>query len=113
MRILPDKDRSFLIEASVKDEERIEMLLFLVHNVDVFVWSPYEVPRVDPKFIVHKLNVDPSHPPKKQKPKRSAKEHVDAVRQKVKRLKAAEAIMESFFLKWLTNIMVVKKKNDK
>ena len=49
----------------MKDEDRVEMLLFLIQNVDVFVWSPYEVPGVDPKFIVHKLNVDPLFPPKK------------------------------------------------
>ena len=36
VKILPDDDRSFLIRASVKNEERVEMLLFLVHNVDVF-----------------------------------------------------------------------------
>ena len=65
VRILSDKDRSFLIGASVKDKERAEMLLFLMQNVDVFAWSPYEVPVVDPEFIVHKLNVDPLHPPKK------------------------------------------------
>ena len=63
----------------MEDCDKIKMLLFLIQNVDVFAWSPYEVPRVDPKFIVHKLNVDPSFPPKKQKPRRSAKKHVDAV----------------------------------
>ena len=36
VRILPDNDRSFLIGANVKDKERVEMLLFLVQNVDVF-----------------------------------------------------------------------------
>ena len=41
------------------------MLLFLMQNVDVFAWNSYEVSRVDPGFIVHKLNVDPSFPPKK------------------------------------------------
>ena len=66
--------------------DKIEMLLFLIHNVDVFAWSLYEVPGVDPKFIVHKLNVDPSFPPKKQKLRRSAKEHVEAVRLEVQRL---------------------------
>ena len=65
MKILLDEVRSFLIEASVKDEERVEMLLFLVQNVNVFAWSLYEVPRVDPKFIVHKLHMDPLFPPKK------------------------------------------------
>ena len=49
----------------MKDEDRVEMLLFLVQNVDVFAWSSYEVPGVDPKFIVHKPNVEPLFPPKK------------------------------------------------
>ena len=52
---------------------------------------------MDPKFIIHKLNVDPLFPPKNQKPVRSAKEHIEAVKQKVKKLKEAEAIKEVFF----------------
>ena len=64
----------------MKEGDKIKVLLFLIQNVDVFAWSPYEVPGVDPKFIVHKLNMDPSFHPKKQKPRRSAKEHVEAVR---------------------------------
>ena len=65
------------------------------------------------EFIVYKLNVDPLCPPKKQKPRRVVKEHVEAVRQEVKKLKEAEAIKEIFFLGWLANTVVVKKKNDK
>ena len=53
---------------------------------------------MDPKFIVYKLNVEPSFPPKKQKPRRSAKEHVEVVRLEVRRLKEARAIREIFFL---------------
>ena len=64
----------------MKDKERVEMLLFLIQNVDVFAWSPYEVLGVDPEFIVHKLNMDPLYPTKKQKPRRSTKEHVEVVR---------------------------------
>ena len=71
----------------MEDGDKIKMLLFLIQNVDVFAWSPYEVPGVDPEFIVHKLNVDPLFPPKKQTPRRSAKEHVEAVRMEVRRLK--------------------------
>ena len=36
VRILLDDDRSFHIKTSMKDEDRVEMLLFLVQNVDVF-----------------------------------------------------------------------------
>ena len=42
---------------------------------------------VDLEFIVHRLNVDPLFPPKKQKLRRSAKEHVEVVKQEVKRLR--------------------------
>ena len=98
VRILPDDDTSFQIGAGMKDEDRVKMLLFLVQNIDVFAWSSYEVPMVDPEFIVHKLNVNPLFPPKKQRPKSSAKEHVEAIKQEVKRLKEAEATKEVFFL---------------
>ena len=71
----------------MKNEDTVEMLLFLIQNVDVFAWSPYYVPELNPKFIVYKLNVDLLFPPKRQKPRRSAKEHVEAVKQEIKRLK--------------------------
>ncbi|XP_030942934.1 uncharacterized protein LOC115967916 [Quercus lobata] len=85
------------VEASMSNEERVQVLLFLIQNMDVFAWNPYEVLRVDPGFIVHKLNVDPLYSPKKQKPRRLAKDHVEGVRQEVKKLKEARAIKETFF----------------
>ena len=97
----------------MEDEDRVVVLLIFIQNIDVFAWNPYEVPKVDPEFIVHKLNVDPSFPPKKQKPRRSAKEHVEAVKMEVNRLKEAGAIKEVFFPEWLVNIVVVRKKNGK
>lgn len=47
----------------------------------------YVVPEVDPDFIMHKLNMDPSFPLKKRKPWKSAKPHDEAVKEKVERLK--------------------------
>ena len=84
VKILPDVDRYFQIGTSMKDKDRVGVLLFLIQNVDVFAWSPYEVPKVDLEFIVHRLNVDPSFPPRKQKPRKSAKEHVEAVKLEIK-----------------------------
>ena len=57
--------------------------------------------------------MDPLFPPKNQKPRRSTKEHVEAIKQEVKRLKEARAIKDIFFPEWLANTMVVKKKNGK
>ena len=113
VKILSDIDIYFQIGISMEDQDKVEMLLFLIQNVDVFAWSPYDVLKVDPEFIIHKLNVDPSFPLKKQKPRRSTKEHVEVVKLEIQRLKEARVIREIYFLEWLANTVVVKKKNGK
>ena len=82
-------------------------------KLDVFALSLYEVPRVDLAFFMHKLNVDPLVPPKKQRSRRSVKPYVEVVNKEVEKLKWAGAIKEMFFPEWLANTMVVKKKNGK
>ena len=113
VKILLDTNKYFQVGASMNNEERVQVLQFLTQNIEVFAWDPYDVPGVNPEFIVHKFNVDPSYPPKKQKPKRSAKDHVEAIRQEVEKLKEARAIKETFFPEWLANTVVVRKKNGK
>ena len=83
VKIVPDTDRYIQIGECIRSQDKVETLLLLIQNVDVFAWTPYEVPGVDLEFIVHKLNIDPSFPPKKQKSRRSAKEHVKAVKLEV------------------------------
>lgn len=57
------------------------------------------MPRVEPTVITHWLNVNPSVTLKKQKPRRLAKPHVEAVKEEVKKLKQAGANKEVFFPK--------------
>ena len=54
-----------------------------------------------PKFICHKLNVDPKCNPKKEKPRRSSDIHFDTVKEKVDNLKGARTIKEVFYPNWL------------
>ena len=79
----------------------------------MFAWDPYEAPGVDPDFICHHLNVNPTITPKRQAPQRPSKEHTDAVREEVARLKKAGAIKEVFYPEWLADTVVVKKKSGK
>jgi len=81
--------------------------------VDVFAWDAYEAPGIDLNFICHHLNVNPSITPKKQPPRCPSKEHADAIRDEVMKLKRARTIKEVFYPEWLANIVVVKKKNGK
>ena len=67
----------------------------------------------DPNFICHHLNFNPSVTPKKQPLRWSSRDHLDAVKDEVVKLKQAGAIKEVFYSEWLANTVVVKKKNRK
>ena len=75
-------------------QEKKRLLEFLRANVDVFAWNPYEAPGVDPNFICHRLNVNPVVIPRRQPLRRPSKEHAEAVRSEVAKLKQAGAIKE-------------------
>ena len=75
--------------------------------MNVFAWDPYEALGVDSDLICHHLNVNPAITPKKQPPRRLSKEHADAVREEVVKLKKAEAIKEVFYPEWLANTVEI------
>ena len=77
------------------------------------MWSTYDAPGVDLDFICHHLNVNSFAIPKKQSHWHSSREYSDAVKGEVLKLNQARAIKEVFYLEWLANIMVVKKKTEK
>ena len=108
-----DPEKFFQVGAQLPPQERKELLVFLKRNIDVFAWDTYEASGVDPDFICHHLNVNPSIIPKKQSPRRPSKEHVDVFREEVMKLKKAGAIKEVFYPEWLANTVVVKKKSGK
>ena len=108
-----DPERFFQLGSKLPPQEKPALVDFLRQNVDVFAWDAYEAPGVDPDFICHHLNVNPAITPKKQPPRQPSKEHTDAVREEVIKLKKAGTIKEVFYPKWLANTVMVKKKNGK
>ncbi|KAF5933139.1 hypothetical protein HYC85_029310 [Camellia sinensis] len=70
------------------------------------------MPSINPEVTCHKLNVDRSAKPIIQRARRSTLMHVEVVEEKVDRLLEARAIREVNYLTWLSNTVVVKKKNE-
>ena len=68
---------------------------------------------MDPDLICHHLNVNPTVTPRKQPQQCFSKEHFEAVKEEVVKLKRAGAIKEVFYPEWLANTVVVKKKSGK
>nr|XP_023925711.1 uncharacterized protein LOC112037133 [Quercus suber] len=107
------EDKYFQVGAQLPLLEKEELVDFLKGNVDVFAWSAYEAPGIDPNFICHQLNVSPGAVPRRQLPRHSLREHAKAIKEEVNKLKQAKAIKEAFYPEWLANTVVVKKKNGK
>ena len=82
-----DLERFFQVGARLPLQEKEELVELLRRNVDVFAWDAYEAPGLNPEFICHRFNVDPSATPKKQSPRRPSNEHVEAIKSEVVKLK--------------------------
>src|SRR5579883_2128597 len=81
-------------------------------NRDIFAWKPSDMPGVPRNLIEHNLNVDPTAKPKKQRLRRFAQERRDAIKVEITKLLVAGFIKEVFHPEWLTNLVLVRKKNN-
>ena len=112
--VIGDTSKKFFqVGAQLPLQENEELVEFLKRNIDVFALDACDAPRIDPAFICHHLNVNSSITPKKQQPQCPSREHVDAIRDEVMKLKRAGAIKMVSYPKWLANTVVVKKKSGK
>jgi len=66
---------------------------------------------IDPDFLCHKLNINPSAKPKAQKRRRLSGERVRAAAKEVHKLLKAAHIREIQYPTWLANVVMVKKSN--
>ena len=82
-----DPKRFFQVRAQLPLLEMEQLVEFLRKNVDVFAWDTYEALGVDPNFICHHLNVNPSITPKRQPPRCLSREHAEVIRNEVTKLK--------------------------
>jgi hypothetical protein len=69
------------------------------------------MPGVPRQLIEHSLNVDPKASPKRQHLRRFADNRQDAIKKELAKLPADGFIREVFHLEWLTNPVLVRKKN--
>ena len=87
MIIDSDLEKFFQVRAQLPALEKQALIEFLRDNVDIFAWDACEALGVDPNFICHHPNVNPSVIPRKQPPRRSSRDHCEAVKEEVTKLK--------------------------
>ncbi|KAF8053852.1 hypothetical protein N665_1370s0002 [Sinapis alba] len=106
-------ERTVGIGSELSDDLTTEMITFLRANKSTFAWTTANMPGIDPAVTSHRLNVDPTYKPIKQKRRKLSPERPKAVNDEVDRLLGVGSIAEVKYPDWLANPVVVKKKNGK
>lgn len=85
------------------------MVYCLRSNTNIVAWKPRDMPNIDPKIIMHKLNVDHKVKPIQQHMRKFPKEKNEIIISQVAMAKETRIFKEVDYLKWLSNVMLVKK----
>ncbi|KAL0458739.1 UNVERIFIED_CONTAM: hypothetical protein Slati_0501100 [Sesamum latifolium] len=85
-----------------------ELAHFLRTNSNVFAWSVHDLTGIDPRVMVHKLNVDPNFRPVRQKKRNIGQERNEIIKE-VEKLLTAGYIRPVQYPEWLTNVVLVPK----
>jgi hypothetical protein len=85
------------------------LITFLWENLDVFVWQISDMPRISREVIEHKLGIDPTFKPIKQKERRYTPERRETIRLEVNKLLEAGFIRPVDYPTWLANPVLVEK----
>jgi hypothetical protein len=76
-------DKTVMISQDLTSREETELLSFLDKNSDVFTWKTSELTGVSRDIIEHKLQVNPSAKPKKQRLRKMSDKNVTAAKAEV------------------------------
>ena len=101
------------IGSKLVEDIRSSLIRFLEQNMEVFTWKLEDMGGVDSAVITHRLNVDPSFKPVKQKRRSFAPERQKAINEEVGKLLQEKEIREAEYPEWLANVVLVKKENHK
>ena len=107
-----EDEKMVKISKNLSEKERGRLVALLKEYRDVFAWCYQEMPGLNQNLVVHKLKVDPNVKPVKQPPKKYHLDVEEKIKFELQKLLKAKFIEEIKCPSWLTNIVLVKKKND-
>ena len=112
---MDDKEPSKVLKLRRNLSKEIQKVMseFLKQNLDVFAWAHSDMEEIDPSVISHRLNIDQSKKPVRQKRWAMNAERYQALKEEVDKLLFCDFIKESFYPSWLENPVLVKKPNEK
>ena len=83
---------------------------FLRDNIDIFTWSPSDMPGIPREVAEHSLDILPNSKPVKQRLRRFDELKRRVIGKEVHKLLEAGFIKEVFHPEWLANPILVRKR---
>lgn len=99
------------LSASLTSELKDEILALLGEFRNVFAWTYAEMPVLDSKLVIHKLNIKEGTKPMKQAPRHFRSGLEIQIKQEIPKLLDIGFIRPIQHPTWLANIVPVKKKS--
>jgi len=90
---------------------RDELVVLLRNYQDIFAWSYQDMPSLNPDIVQHRLPLNPSCSPVKEKLRRMKPEMSLKIKEEVKKQFNAGFLAAARYLEWVANIVPVPKKD--
>ncbi|XP_057811780.1 uncharacterized protein LOC131026016 [Salvia miltiorrhiza] len=111
IELFPDREGyTTRIGAGMAPTLQKEVTACLRRNADVFAFNTSDLKGIDRELAEHRLNVDPTVKPVRQKTRHFGAEKDAAIREQVQALLEAGHIVEIQYPEWISNAVMVEKK---
>ena len=105
--------KTIRIGSKLKEEQKQELVKCLQAHADVFAWTHEDMPGIDPGVACHKLAIKKGVRAIRQKRRCFNQERYEVINDEVEKLLRAGFIREVNYPEWISNVVLVKKANDK
>ena len=108
-----DSTKTVKVGGGLDPEIKKDLIELLREYNDIFAWSHEEMPGIHLSLATHRLVVDATFKPVKQKRRNFNAERNSAVQEEVDKLLKAGFIRESRYPEWIANVVMGTKSNGK
>lgn len=106
-------ERPVKIGSKLKEELKQKLMQCLQSHSDVFARTHNDMPGIDPEMAGHKLAIKNGARPTRQNKRCFNQERYEATNSEVEKLLKAGFIREVSYPEWISNVVLVRKANDK
>ena len=109
---LDGQEKFTYISSLLSNEEREQLRLMPLNNIDVFAWNHLDMIGINPTVASHKLNIMPTARPIRQKVRHFHLDRHQIIQTEVDNLLSTGFIRKVKYPGWLANVVVVPKKGE-